>query len=233
MSRHILLSIPKPPIRIPTKLHFANMTTRLPPVQAPQASPSPPLPLPSTPVYFWRETDPASGFLSQWAPSPFPHPANPSLVFRTAEHYMMYRKAALFDPAQEAAILAAPHPRQAKALGRQVQNFDAATWEARREAIVTEGTRLKFTTGAGAAERRRRLLATGVGELVEASPFDPVWGVGFAPHVAPTVDREAWGLNLLGKALMVVRDELRAAEGRAGGLARDGGRDAVEGTSVN
>ncbi|KAG7143627.1 N-glycosidase like protein [Verticillium longisporum] len=210
------------------------MTTRHNPPQGPQASPSPSPPLPSTPVYFWRETDPDSGFLSQWAASPFPHPADPSLFFRTAEHYMMYRKAALFDPSQEAAILAATHPRQVKALGRKVKNFDAATWEDQREAIVTEGTRLKFTTGAGAAERRRRLLATGTGDLVEASPFDPIWGVGFAPHVAPTVDREAWGLNLLGKALMVVRDELRAAEGRAGGLQTKGGQDAVEeGTSAN
>ncbi|KAM0271911.1 hypothetical protein ACHAQH_008913 [Verticillium albo-atrum] len=188
-----------------------------------------PSPLPATPIYFWRESDPESGFLSQWAPTPFPHPTDSSIVFKTAEHYMMYRKASLFDPSQEAPIFAATHPRKVKALGRKVKNFDAKTWDDHREEIVREGTRLKFTTGKGAEELRRKLLATGTGELVEASPFDPIWGVGFAPHVAPTVDREAWGLNLLGKALMVVRDELRAAEeGRVTDLKRKRGQDTVQ-----
>ncbi|KAM0330210.1 hypothetical protein ACHAQA_004384 [Verticillium albo-atrum] len=201
------------------------MTIQHSPAKTPKASST----VPSEPVYFWRETDPVHGFLSQWAPSPFPHPTDPSRFFRTAEHYMMYRKAALFDPTQEAAILAATHPRKVKALGRKVKNFDAETWDAQREDIVTEGTRLKFTTGKGAAELRAKLLATGTGELVEASPFDPIWGVGFAPSVAPTVDRSAWGLNLLGKALMVVRDEFRAAEGRSTqSQKRKRGQDAVE-----
>ncbi|KAI0478043.1 hypothetical protein F4859DRAFT_45893 [Xylaria cf. heliscus] len=52
------------------------------------------------------------------------------------------------------------------------------------------------------------LLATGDRELVEASPFDRIWGVGFAAKGAPG-RRNKWGMNLLGKCLMDVREQFR------------------------
>ena len=52
------------------------------------------------------------------------------------------------------------------------------------------------------------LLATGIRELVEASPFDRIWGVGFAAKGAER-NRRKWGLNLLGKCLMEVREQFR------------------------
>ena len=36
-------------------------------------------------VYFWRETDPDFGFLSQWYYCPFRDPEDPSIVYPTAE----------------------------------------------------------------------------------------------------------------------------------------------------
>ncbi|KAI0184370.1 hypothetical protein EV127DRAFT_444399 [Xylaria flabelliformis] len=59
-----------------------------------------------------------------------------------------------------------------------------------------------------AARFRDVLLATGTRELVEASPFDRIWGVGFGAKEAGK-KRGKWGLNLLGKCLMDVREELR------------------------
>ena len=50
---------------------------------------------------------------------------------------------------------------------------------------------------------------------MEASPYDRVWGIGFSEGWVRVdekkggVDREAWGENLLGKALMRVRERLR------------------------
>eukprot|EP00798_Chlamydomonas_sp_ICE-L_P010165 gene10165-8070_t len=55
---------------------------------------------------------------------------------------------------------------------------------------------------------KQLLLSTGDAELVEASPRDSIWGVGFAPNKA-AANRSKWGLNLLGKALMTVREQLR------------------------
>ena len=57
-------------------------------------------------------------------------------------------------------------------------------------------------------------MSTGDLLLVEASPFDRIWGIGFTAANAE-VSKESWGLNLLGKALMEVRDELRQQDDAA------------------
>ncbi|MNI91462.1 hypothetical protein D3C73_1491250 [compost metagenome] len=56
----------------------------------------------------------------------------------------------------------------------------------------------------------RRLLATGDRILVEASPSDKIWGIGLAPDDPNAQIPARWlGQNLLGKALMEVREYLR------------------------
>ncbi|KAI0426963.1 hypothetical protein F5Y09DRAFT_47359 [Xylaria sp. FL1042] len=55
------------------------------------------------------------------------------------------------------------------------------------------------------------LLATGTRELVEASPRDRIWGVGFGAKNAVN-NRHRWGKNLLGKCLMEVREQFRKEE---------------------
>lgn len=54
-------------------------------------------------------------------------------------------------------------------------------------------------------------METGNRQLVEASPNDRIWGVGFDSEHAEGREEE-WGENKLGKALMRVREKLRAAE---------------------
>ncbi|KAI1503720.1 hypothetical protein F5X99DRAFT_406720 [Biscogniauxia marginata] len=61
---------------------------------------------------------------------------------------------------------------------------------------------------------RAVLLATGDRELVEASPYDRTWGIGFSAKNAEQ-SREKWGLNLLGKCLMEVREEFRKEDEEA------------------
>lgn len=138
---------------------------------------------------------------------------------------MMYQKAILFnDQAIAAEILQVGlHPRKIKALGRQVANFSDETWNANREAIVRRGNYLKFTNAVTEegfclgtsgnipllrGSLKETLLGTGERELVEASSFDRIWGVGFKPADAEA-NRHRWGLNLLGKALMDVRAMLK------------------------
>ena len=148
----------------------------------------------------------------------------------------MYQKAMLFsDPETAALVLNEFSPRQVRSLGRQVANFDDSTWHANRERIVTAGTRLKFTRAVNEEGLRRGeaaeaplvapltlrglLLSTGEREIVEASPMDRIWGVGFGAAKAEG-NRARWGLNLLGKALMVVREEFRR-EDEGGAEARE------------
>jgi ribA/ribD-fused uncharacterized protein len=46
--------------------------------------------------------------------------------------------------------------------------------------------------------------------LVEASPVDAIWGIGLAADDPKVMQPELWpGENLLGFALMVVRERLR------------------------
>lgn len=165
------------------------------------------------PIYFWRETKKPFGWMSQWYEYAMRDGSDSTMVYPTAEHYMMYQKAKLFNDteiAEEVLAGAELHPRTIKNLGRKVKGFDEKTWVAERERIVEEGTWLKMTMPArdGQVNLGELLLATGDRELVEASPYDQVWGVGFRAKDAER-NRKRWGLNLLGKALMAVRERLR------------------------
>ncbi|KAF5656956.1 hypothetical protein FHETE_10708 [Fusarium heterosporum] len=173
------------------------------------------------PVYFWRDTDPEVGYLSQWYYCPFRDDQG-TKTYKTAEHYMMHQKALLFnDPDTAIQILKTASPRKVKSLGRQVKNFDEETWLKHRCAVARRGNMLKFTraiteegfkkgtpSGNVAADKLIRpiegslkdmLLSTGDRDLVEASPFDRIWGIGFRAADAEMA-RDAWGENLLGDA---------------------------------
>jgi ribA/ribD-fused uncharacterized protein len=148
---------------------------------------------------------------SQWYASPF---EADGVRYATAEHYMMAGKARLFrDEAHLEAILASTDPAEAKALGRQVQGFDAETWEAHGFDIVVAGNVAKFGTNPAL---RAFLLGTGDQVLVEAAPRDRVWGIGLGRNNPAASDPTAWrGSNLLGFALMVARDRIRETAPRS------------------
>ena len=132
----------------------------------------------STPVYFWREYGDEHGYLSQWYHSPFHTDNGPTVIYQTAEQYMMHQKALLFSDHEIAAkILRTTVPKEQKALGRRVSNFSQEIWEANRERIVEEGSYFKFKYGEDEGEGKEdglglkaKLLATGDREIVEASP---------------------------------------------------------------
>jgi ribA/ribD-fused uncharacterized protein len=138
---------------------------------------------------------------------------------------MMYHKACTFDDKSTAwEILKTPSPRKCKALGRKVKGFDPAIWDPIKQSVVENGSYLKYTQGIekDAEKLKERLLATGERELVEASRFDRVWGVGFTAEQCKEkwCEREMWGQNLLGKALVNVRRRIREedeAQARAAG----------------
>ena len=142
--------------------------------------------------------------LSQWWPSPF---TVDGVTYATAEHYMMAEKARLFgDEARRQEILAAAHPNQAKSLGRLVEGYDEGAWEAERYAIVVRANLAKFSSN---PVLRDYLLSSGERVLVEASPLDRIWGIGVAAGDPRADQPENWrGLNLLGFALMDVREQL-------------------------
>ncbi|CAM5573524.1 NADAR family protein [Streptomyces fumanus] len=166
-------------------------------------------------LYFWGHRPRpdgriGAGCLSQWWPSPF---TVAGVEYATAEHWMMAAKARLFGDAEaERRVLAAGHPAEAKRAGRLVRGFDEAIWARERFGIVVEGSVHKF---AADGALREFLLGTGDRVLVEASPVDPVWGIGLAADDEAAADPERWqGANLLGFALMAARERLRAGAAR-------------------
>ncbi|GFZ49587.1 hypothetical protein JCM24511_07707 [Saitozyma sp. JCM 24511] len=109
---------------------------------------------------------------SQWFPSPFVDPLHPGVTFATAEHYMMYRKA----------------------LGDQ--NFSRLEWQKHADDVVERANYLKFGQN---ADLMAVLLATGEAIMVEASPVDRIWGIGFSADEARGKE-EQWGANRYAEA---------------------------------
>ncbi len=145
------------------------------------------------------------GYLSQWAKTPFYHE---EIRYGCAEQWMMAQKAEMFgDTEAHLKIMRAISPKQQKAYGREVRGFDKATWDKEAYRIVKMGNVLKFSQNEKA---RKFLLNTGDRTIVEASPYDRIWGVGLGEDHPDVIYPERWkGQNLLGKAIMDVRDVLR------------------------
>lgn len=177
----------------------------------------------NSPVYFHREHTPPYGFLSQWYVSPFYDPVA-KITYNCAEQRMMHHKALLTgDTASAKLILASLDPAEQKTLGRKVKGWkeQGEEWERIKFETVVEGTWLKFSNAIEhGASLRKKLLDTGERELVEAAGSDRVWGVGYNADQAGD-NRDNWGQNLLGKALMIVRDRLREEESAQNAKALD------------
>ena len=121
---------------------------------------------------------------------------------------MMAQKALLFeDQIMFEKIIAANKPGEAKDLGKLVANFDDMRWNEHKYAIVVEGTHHKFSQH---RELKQFLFNTNDRVLVEASPVDRIWGIGLAEDHPHAQLPDQWrGENLLGFALMDVRDAMR------------------------
>lgn len=131
--------------------------------------------------------------------------------FATSEHYFHFKKAELFDDQETMAkILQTDDPRKAKALGRQIHNFNESFWSNYCEEFMLTVNLAKFNQH---PDLRKILLDTGDLILAEASPTDRKWGIGMKATDYGASDPSNWkGQNLLGKVLMKVREQLRQGQ---------------------
>jgi len=149
-------------------------------------------------VFFW------GGIYSQW------YKANMEIdgvTYNCCEQFMMHQKALLFKDYEIAKqILAEKNPKTQKELGRKVEGFDKGLWDKVCFSIVYKGNLAKFTQH---EDLKQELIQTGNRVLVEASPFDTVWGVGLGEETPQVDSPSTWrGTNLLGFALTTVRGEI-------------------------
>ena len=162
-------------------------------------------------LFFWGHRQKTEGVVdkscfSQWFPVGF---TVDEVYYKTAEHYMMAEKAQLFDESMVEEILNAKTTKEVKALGRKVKNFDDALWSEKSFDVVVAGNMAKFSQNENLKEF---LLSTSKKVIVEASPYDKVWGIGMLADDERATNPAKWnGENKLGFALMVVRDKLQNA----------------------
>lgn len=147
------------------------------------------------------------GILSQWYDSPF-FEWNEDGTFTSyncAEKYMMHKKALLFGDTEIAhKILNTDSPPEIKKLGRMVRGFYPELWDLHKVNIVYTGNLLKFSQH---PEYGKLLIKTPY-LLVEANPKDNIWAIGKSVDDPNLTDQNSWGLNLLGKVLMKVREAI-------------------------
>lgn len=164
-------------------------------------------------LFFWGHQPSKTGeitksCLSQWWMQDFEEKGD---AYCCAEQYMMAKKAKIFGDYQtEKAIMVSRNPKVIKALGRTVRGFNQKTWDENKRNIVFNGNWLKFSQNKNLMDF---LLSTGEKVIVEASPYDRVWGIGMSANNTNVMRPDLWeGENLLGFVLMDVRKMLEGNE---------------------
>ena len=156
-------------------------------------------------IVCFHNPDEDNGYLSNWYPSPF---TVDGVAFSSMEQFMMYRKAICFgDEAVAAQILSTSDVAKIKSLGRRVSNYDESMWNGIRQIVVCEGLLAKFSQN---DELKAKLKATGNAVLAECAVKDCIWGIGLSMKDPDRLNKAKWnGQNLLGYALMMVRERLQ------------------------
>ncbi|MGN0733256.1 MAG: NADAR domain-containing protein [Emergencia sp.] len=159
-------------------------------------------------ICFYHEYD-DYGCFSNWYRADFEYAGR---RYTSVEQYMMYQKVAMFGAWELAErIMATDDPAEIKKLGRsEISAFDSEVWDKTCYTIVKRGVFAKFNQNPQLAEI---LLSTGNKVLAEASANDRKWGIGVDCCDDVRFKVSGWrGQNLLGRALMEVRAELRTAQ---------------------
>lgn len=126
----------------------------------------------------------------------------------TAEHFMMLAKCYVHnDYISFVEVLRSSSPEVVKKIGRGIRNYNDELWTGERYNWVLKGNIKKFKNN---PTMKDFLLSTEDKVLVEASPFDKVWGIGLGQDDPDARNPSKWkGQNLLGKVLMETREILR------------------------
>ena len=149
-------------------------------------------------VFFWG----TPSVFSNWHPATF---VMDDLLFANSEQAFMYYKAKCFDDTVSMDNILKTHdPKEAKKLGRLVQGFEQDIWDVYKFDVMFNVLKHKFSQ-----DRKMyiELMSTRGKHLVEASPYDKIWGIGLSVEDATNIDPDKWpGQNLLGKVLDNLRN---------------------------
>lgn len=147
-------------------------------------------------------------FFSQWAKFNI---EIDNTIYNCNEQFMMASKARLFKDAHSwMKIMETSNPADQKKLGRKVKNFEKDKWEEVARDVVFNANYAKFNQH---EDLKEKLLATENKIIVEASPWDCIWGIGLRADDKKILDPKNWrGTNWLGEEIMDVRKKIRDLE---------------------
>lgn len=147
--------------------------------------------------------------LSNWYEASF---VVDGVYYWCTEQYMMAKKAELFgDTLIQQKIMESTRQDRIKKLGRMTSWFDEDLWNAHKIGIVFDGNYAKFTMN---PDLKQYMINQKGKVLVEASPYDKIWGVGLDKTDPAIRNPNNWrGQNCLGFTLMAVRDKILMESG--------------------
>ncbi len=141
---------------------------------------------------------------SQWFPCEF---TLNNITFNCAEQAMMYCKAQLFhDDEILEKVMETDNPSRQKRLGRKVKGFNNEKWKQVARRAVYINNLAKFTQNPKCLDVLFQAVGT---TIVEASPYDPLWGIKLGPNEPNALIREKWqGHNWLGEVLTALMNNI-------------------------
>jgi ribA/ribD-fused uncharacterized protein len=166
-----------------------------------------------THIYFFTKQD----IFSNFAYSPFIYEREiksilgkdiQKIYFECSEQGFMFEKCMFFEQYEMAEkCIKETDPKKVKEIGRSIPNFDKDRWDKVSFDKMYNICYSKYNFNKIA---REELLNTGDKILVEASPWDLIWGVGLSKNDDNILQEENWkGENRLGKVLMKIRKTIR------------------------
>lgn len=129
-------------------------------------------------------------------------------LFCCSEQAFMYAKAYImrdFDMADKIANYELKNkeiPLVYKRMGRKVKNYNDSLWSKYRQRVMKSVLYSKLRE----PYIRNLLIETGDRKIIEASPYDRIWGAGVSLDDIDYEWNKFTGENLLGRTLMELRD---------------------------
>lgn len=153
-------------------------------------------------ILFWGKMSPFSNFNTDYTFT------KDGCTFNCGEQFYCHAKAKFFDDLVAAdKILAEFDPKKQKRT--PIQGFSKEKWSKVQIEYMKEGLLQRYSQNNDLLAQLRQTKGCC---LYEASPYDREWGIGVKQSELNINDKSKWGQNLLGKALMDIRDLLCGSE---------------------
>lgn len=179
-------------------------------------------------IFFHKPEEPY-GWLSNWTLDSF---EVDGVTYASVEQYIMYQKCMLFGDGDAAKqVMNTNDPAKQQLIARNATGFIPKVWDGIRQTIVEKALYARFTQNENS---KKMLLDTGDAWLIECANTDKNWACGVGLEKDDKSDASKWlGTNILGFALMKVRDDISSKKASAIPAGSNSAEQKIEHTETN